>query len=125
MITAFCAPGIVTQIMNAESITMRGAAQKIAFSEEAGIMSSLIISLMPSAMGCINPMGPLRVGPNRRCNRPRAFRSSHVSDRTTMDNALNKRNRPRAIHPRSAHDMNSSVDISGQPRPSRCPANPG
>ena len=115
--TAFWAPGMVTQIMKADSITMSGAPQKMAFSDDAGIMSSLIISLMASATGCISPMGPVRVGPSLRCRRPRVLRSSQVSDSTIMDSALNIRNRPSTIQPKAAQLMNSRPGISGQPRP--------
>ena len=83
--TASGEPGIVTQIMKAETTTITGATQKMALSAAEGMMSSFKINVSASARGCISPMGPVRVGPNRRWRRPRNLRSSHTSVSTTTE----------------------------------------
>ena len=54
---------MVTQMTKADTTTITGATQKMAFSESLGMMSSLMISLTASATGCRRPNFPVRVGP--------------------------------------------------------------
>jgi hypothetical protein len=41
---------------------------------------------MPSAMGCSNPNGPTREGPQRFCMWPTTFRSNHTVYATAVSN---------------------------------------
>ena len=50
----------------------------LAVNAPPGMMSSLKISLTPSAAGCNNPHGPTRLGPLRCCRRAISTRSSSV-----------------------------------------------
>ena len=116
-------PGMVTQIMKAETTTITGAIQKMAFSAEEGMMSSLRISFSASAKGCIRPMGPVRVGPRRRCKRPNPLRSSQTKDNTTTDRKVNMTTSPTTIQTISRRAMASSgiPPLTGPPLPKQCP----
>lgn len=105
---------MVTQIMKAETTTITGATQKMAFSAEEGMMSSFRISFRASARGCISPMGPVRVGPNRRWRRPNTLRSNHVSDITTTERKVNMTSSPMTIQAKASQ-------VIGPPHPARCP----
>jgi len=62
--------------MSAGTIEMIGAAVNTHRSARTGVMSSLIISLMASAIGCSTPYGPTRIGPSRDCAHAITLRSS-------------------------------------------------
>ena len=81
--------GTATKVVKAASTTTNGATQKITASASAGMMSSLSNSLMASAMGCIKPCGPTRIGPSRTCMCARIFRSSQFIAITAPDRPAN------------------------------------
>ena len=94
---------------------------------DAGTMSSFNSSLNASARGCIMPMGPVRLGPTRRCSRASTLRSSQVRLSTTRDRLKNIRNRERNIQPKSAAltANRGTLPLTGRPLPRLCPGNPG
>ena len=60
-----------------------GAARKAHLLAAAGITSSLKKSLMPSAIGCSSPKGPVRFGPSRNCMNASTRLSIHVISEKT------------------------------------------
>ena len=63
-------------MISAGTIEMIGAAVNTHLSARTGVMSSLIISLIASAIGCRTPYGPTRIGPSRDCAHAMTLRSS-------------------------------------------------
>ncbi len=64
-------------------------------SASAGMWSSLVRSLIPSATGCSSPCHPTRIGPIRCCMCPAILRSNQVSgkdagSRTAIRNATSE-----------------------------------
>ena len=85
-VTACVGPnGTTINTVKAANTTMRGAIQKTRPSASAGMMSSLSRSLSASAIGCSNPCGPTRIGPNRICMCASAFLSSQFIATTASD----------------------------------------
>ncbi len=72
------ANGMTAITRNAETITSTGAVRWTTWSAERGTMSSLVSSLMASAIGCKSPSGPTRLGPIRSWNRAATLRSSQT-----------------------------------------------
>ena len=115
--TRSLAAGIVTQIMKDGISTSRGATQKMALSAQEGIRSSFNTSFTASAAGWMRPKGPVRVGPRRRCRRPRNFRSIQIIDITIIERAVNRISR-------AIMSSRKSSRFTGPPRQGRCPGNP-
>ena len=69
---------MTANVMSAGTITMIGAAVKTHLSARVGVMSSLRISLIASAIGWREPYGPTRIGPSRTCTHAMTLRSSRT-----------------------------------------------
>ena len=70
--------GITANMLSAAKIAIIGAMTNSGLSAAAGMRSSLVKDLMPSAMGCKSPKGPTLLGPGRTCTWPSTFRSKRV-----------------------------------------------
>ena len=64
-------------------------------SAAVGVVSSLVINLMPSANDCSSPKGPVRVGPRRSCIRAETLRSAQMY--MSADTPMKPRTSPAAI----------------------------
>ena len=68
--------GITAKAVSAVMVEMHGANQKIALSEDSGMMSSFSRSFNASAIGCNSPCGPTRMGPRRTWKSASTLRST-------------------------------------------------
>ncbi len=68
--------GMTAKAVSAVMVEMHGANQKMALSEDSGMMSSLRSSFKASAMGCRRPCGPTRMGPRRTWKSASTLRST-------------------------------------------------
>src|SRR3989337_1080358 len=66
-------------------------------SAPTGVISSLISSLMTSAIGWISPKGPSRFGPKRSWKRATTFRSTHTSRMSTINRKLASTTTPNTV----------------------------
>ena len=71
--------GMATNTTKGGTMARIGASLNRKRSASAGMWSSLVRSLIPSATGCSNPCHPTRIGPSRCWMWPAIFRSSHTS----------------------------------------------
>ena len=101
--------------MKAGTTTITGASQNIDLSADAGSMSSFRINLRASATGWSSPMGPVRVGPRRRCNRPSTLRSSQTKDKN-HNRQSNEKDQQRQSVPQDASDADGHRDQGGSHR---------
>ena len=68
--------GITALVINAVIMVIAGPAINKNLLDAAGIKSSFINILTPSAKGCNNPNGPARLGPRRSCINAATFLSA-------------------------------------------------
>ena len=73
-----CGMGSGVHISRAREKANAGAAVNMIGDDGVGRMGSLTSSLIPSAMGCSRPCGPIVFGPFRSCVEPMVFRSRRV-----------------------------------------------
>jgi len=76
--------GSGAQVINASVSAIIGERINRVGEDIVGLFGSLIISLIPSAIGCKRPTGPTKFGPFRNCIYPKSFRSRRVRNATAM-----------------------------------------
>ena len=77
--TSAGANGSAMNPQNAAQNARYGASRNRTVSAPAGVLSSFVMSLMPSARDWSSPNGPVRVGPRRSCIRPETLRSAQMN----------------------------------------------
>ena len=80
--------GITAKAQSAVTIASAGARMKIGLCASAGMMSSFMMNLMPSAIGWNSPSGPTRFGPQRYWITADSRRSTQVMIATPTISAL-------------------------------------
>lgn len=76
--------GSGVHVISASVSAMIGDSMNKIGDDIVGLVGSLIINLIPSAIGCSKPIGPTRFGPFRSCMYPNSLRSSRVRNATAI-----------------------------------------